>query len=59
MDKLGINRHCTKCNQIFYCTDGGYFCSNGCYEKYEKCESILAAEEDQVNNDKFNNKGGN
>lgn len=31
----GINRLCIVCGKSFYCTDGDYFCSDKCYDKYD------------------------
>lgn len=31
----GINRNCP-CGKSFICTDGDYFCSDACYDRWEE-----------------------
>jgi hypothetical protein len=36
MNEYGITRYCVCCNKSFNCTDGDYFCSSKCSDKWDE-----------------------
>lgn len=45
MERLGVTKICP-CGKCFRCSDGDYFCSDECYDRYEQIY-----EEDELENE--------